>query len=668
MRVKNYLILGLLTLGTMFVSCSDDDNTTEKNDEDEWTDGTGTTGDGDGTVTQQSTVVTTAKDFAVKSASTYDVAPLTYGLDYVVNVPLQSSASYQATDVAVYGKKMYVAFGEKGTGVSGGIAYVADYSAAQTTVNYLTNTNFEITSLAFSTDGNYLYAGGAAENYNENAAVLFVFDASKGASSPIGQFELTSRVVKDIEVGENGKVYVVTGDDGVVLVLDITVSGGVASIADTSSDALRDARSIAWDGTNLYALSANYFTTYAGGDLKNETATAVKMDLGSETATAGAQRIMGFYGTTPILAMGVSGIQDAYGNVIAERYISSSVNTSGSNYVDHEYAVNAVTSNGDYLFAAEGASGVVIRKVGQDITLQGALSLSGSANNIKTTTQGDYVFVAAGEDGVRVLKTTAPSAAIEAIAYDKTTGVSTFNNTYSGYFSSINNANVAAATAWNGGYLHVGGVITANAAFTIAAQSQITNLEVNANTTTINTTELSLLNNVKVNEGATLAINKDAQLGSKQVAEGGEIIFSVEGANLTVAEGVKATIFNAENAGTVSAVLKKNESTTTQSVITIAKNATLTINSATDLYASTLVLEAGAKLVVNGNFNWTLAPTIKVNGAGASIVVDGNLAKGSSTLINVAAGVTDFKVTATSESGNEPYVEGGMTDWDQVKK
>ncbi|MFV0365271.1 MAG: hypothetical protein ACK5JS_02060 [Mangrovibacterium sp.] len=683
MKIRNYLVLALFAFSTALVSCNNDDDNTNDNKDDEWTEGNGTTEDGDGTLDQESAIVVSANDFAAKSESTFNVAPLTYGLNYVVKVPLQESTSYQATDVAVYGKKMYVAFGEKDEGVSGGIAYVPDYSASETAVNYLTNDEYEITSLAFSNDGEYLYAGGAAKDYNEHAAILFVFDVSKGAASPISKLELNSRVVKDIVVGKNDEVYVATGDDGGVLKLDVTVADGAADIVVSSSDALRDARSIGTsligqNATDLFALSASSFTTYAEGNLDNETANAVKMDEGSETETAGAQRIMGFYGATPILAMGVSGIQDASGDVLANRYISSSVNTSGDNYADYEYAVNAVTSSGHYLVAAEGASGVVIRKVGSipsstvstltanDITLQGALNLSGSANNVKITDQGDYVFVAAGEDGVRVLETIPPSPAIEKIVYDKETGTSTFDATYDGYFSSINNVNVADASAWNGGYLHVGGLITANADFTLAAESKITNLTVNKGTTAINTTDLTLLNNVKVNEGGTLAINKDAYLGSNLVAEGGEIIFSVEGANLTVAEGVTATIFNAENVGTASASLSQNETTKTPSTITIGKNATFTINSVTDLYKSTLVLEEGAKLVVKGDFNWISAPTINVNGAGASIVVSGNVDTRASALINVAAGVTDFKVTAASESGNEPIVEGGMNDWDDV--
>ncbi|MFV0555354.1 MAG: hypothetical protein ACK5LR_11730 [Mangrovibacterium sp.] len=672
--MKNYLVLGLLVASTAFVACNNDDDDDTKTG-DGWKDDSGNSEDGDGTANQQSAIVTTAKDFVVKAGETYDVAPLTFGLNNTINIPLKEGADYQAADVAVNGNKVYVAFNKKGSDVSGGVAYVSDYTQTGT-VNYLTNTSYEINTVALSSDGKYLYAGGAAASYDEHAAIFFVFDVTNGLGNPIGQLELPSHVVKDIEVvtvDGSDRVFVATGATGYVVELNIVATSGKADITTIKTDGVADLRSLGWNGTNLYAVSGTQCVTYAGADLASKSSKAITMDAGSETATAGAQRVMGFVnGTTPTLAMGVSGIANSSGEIQAERYISSSVNTSGEGYTDSEYAVNALTTSGSYLIAAEGASGVVIRKIGSSllsIKLQGALDLAGSANNVKATTAGDYIFVAAGSDGVKVLKTMATDSSVEGIAFDDATGVSTLKGTYNGYYSSIYNAKVTGTSTWNSGYFHIGGTLTAAADFSLAAESKVNNLTVTAGTTTINAEALTQTNNVVVT-GGELVVKQNAAFitNASQLTANPELSLTVEGAALTIADGVSATFFAEGNVstGTKATFNYAEAGDGTAATITVGANSTLTINNTLDLSKSTLVLKAGAKLVVNGAFNWLYSPTIDVQGAGASIEIKGNLAKGTGASVNVASGVNDFKITAASESGYDPYVTGGMTLWSKV--
>ncbi|MFI2743420.1 hypothetical protein ACG2LH_11820, partial [Zhouia sp. PK063] len=383
---------------------------------------------------------------------------------------------------------------------------------------------------------------------------------------------LPGYVATDIAYGDDN-YYAVTGDNGVLAKLNKTTHTVEASID------LADLRAVGVDGSKVVILSGTNGLKIYNKDL------TLSSSISTPTDVADAKRTIDFYNDYVLVAQGANGLGiynmgtgSEFENVAIPAYDGDDEDIDPSDIV-----TNAVSTNGDKVFVANGGAGIAVYNFDTPTTLNflGSTSFKGtdrtSSNFIKS--KNNYVFVASGRGGLKILKMNETSD-------DDTSGDATCNGTYDAYTgpsyvtfnvnsndnqsysgsAALSNMNISATLNWCGSVFTTGHVnVNSNGTFNMYGSIQITQqLNVNnimniygsaqvGDQLNINTNgELYIKGNLT--QGDINAKNKKVFVNGKLIIDGDVIFYG----DLTINSGGSIVFANSSSTLKVYGKVKNN--------------------------------------------------------------------------------------------------------------
>lgn len=336
-----------------------------------------------------------------------------------LNPPLVNGASVQASDVAVNGTKVYVAYNTAGN-VQAGAIDVIDI------------TNPYVLSLAsqalyptmdihkvFVNSGKLYAAGATSANGGGGNLQKITLDASGKLTSTVSSVFLRSAADANVPayagtsvIASGNNVYALSGNNGGLTILN------ASDLSTRSFTALPEARDITLNGagSSLFAVVGKTSGAEAGIKQFDLTGTAVpagnltlpnaQIDEGKSTILTG--------NTVHIATAGFGGARLIC--IGSGTTLGTAVNPTVSGLTSAEQTANAATFGAGYMFVANGEAGVSIYSVNTPlvplgcnlvtITYLGRFSLGtdASVNNVFFT--NGYLVAATGEKGFKIIKVT----------------------------------------------------------------------------------------------------------------------------------------------------------------------------------------------------------------------------------------------------------------------
>ncbi|CAM4012008.1 hypothetical protein FLAN108750_05055 [Flavobacterium antarcticum] len=308
--------------------------------------------------------------------------------------PSYQGVQLTASHVDVKDNLVYVSYNKQGDEYLGGID-VIDVSEPNNPVLIVSAIlpNIDITSVQY--DGGKLYIAGAADPdfTNEVSTPAFVAKMTLNGGLLTNDYALTSLpsyVTTGLTV-TSANYYAVTGSTGVVAKLNKNTNQieTTIDVADLRAIGAIDNKIVVLSGTN-------------GVKVLNASTLSVLSSFLTSNDVAGAKRTIDFQGTNVLVAEGFNGLK-VYNTTSGSLVQSLAVPTDIEGVNPDDLVTNAVSVQGDFVYAANGAAGVTVYKKTQNLLVEmGSIDLDGSANYVKSV--GDYIFVATGTGGLKIIK------------------------------------------------------------------------------------------------------------------------------------------------------------------------------------------------------------------------------------------------------------------------
>ena len=308
--------------------------------------------------------------------------------------PSYQGTQLTASHVDVKDNFVYVSYNKQGEQYLGGID-VIDVSQPNNPVLVISAIlpNIDITSVQY--DGGKLYIAGAADpSYiNVVSTPAFVAKMTLNGGLLTNDYALTSLpsyVTTGLAV-TSSNYYAVTGSTGVVAKLNKNTNQieTTIDVADLRAIGAIDNKIVVLSGTN-------------GVKVLNASTLGVLSSFSTSNDVAGAKRTIDFQGTNVLVAEGLNGLK-VYNTASGSLVQTLAVPTDIEGVAPGDLVTNAVSVQGDFVYAANGAAGVTVYKKMQNLLVEmGSIDLDGSANYVKSV--GDYIFVATGTGGLKIIK------------------------------------------------------------------------------------------------------------------------------------------------------------------------------------------------------------------------------------------------------------------------
>lgn len=312
-----------------------------------------------------------------------------------VNPPTYNGSTLTATHVDVKDNYVYVSYNTQGNVYLGGIDVidVSQPNNPQLIVQAILP-NTDISTVIY--DNGQLYIAGAAN-----------IDANPGLTSPAfvakmplqsglltnnySAVSLASNVATGLAVAST-KYYGVSGNNGVVAKIDKTTNTVETTIN------VADLRALGKIDNKIVVLSGNQ-----GVKVYNADNLSLQSSFSTSADVLDSKRTIDFQGANLLVSEGYQGLKVynlASGSLVQTLALPTSL---PANIDVADVVTNAVSVNGDFVYAANGAAGVyVYKKVSNSLNLLGSIQLGGSSNYVKSV--GDYIFVATGTGGLKIIK------------------------------------------------------------------------------------------------------------------------------------------------------------------------------------------------------------------------------------------------------------------------
>ncbi len=338
------------------------------------------------------------KPLAVDGSAPAGDYPLT--LIATVNPPsFPGEPPLTASHAFLDGSYVYVGYNRAGDVYQGAIDVVdiSDPNVPQVR-SRLSYSNADINSIAYS--GGYIYAVGAINAETSDLADFNSFIARIPVSSGVLE---TDGISYGFQPGYNATDVVAEGDR---VVVSSGKQGAVAaySIPDLSISEeffADDARSITAYREGYAVLDGGSGVRILGADLSETGLIPITSDLGAtskKTLDTWEDRIL-----VPEGALGTGIYEGSSGALL--QYVGIPGIPPG--LPGDEAVTNAVASNDDLLFMANGGAGLALADLlASNVTTAGSINMDGSVNYV--TSDGDYAFVASGADGLQIIKLNRP--------------------------------------------------------------------------------------------------------------------------------------------------------------------------------------------------------------------------------------------------------------------
>ena len=310
-----------------------------------------------------------------------------------VNPPVYEGKTLTATHVDVKDNYIYVSYNTAGETYLGAIDVIdiTEPNNPKLVVQAILP-NTDISTVVYD-NGNLYIAGATSVDANKNietpAFVARMPLKSGLLTTDYTNIPLLSYVGTGVAVAPN-EYFSVSGNNGVLAKIDKTTNTIKATIP------IADLRALGYINNKVVVLSGT-----EGVKIYNADTMSLISSFKTGTDVAEAKRTIDFQGDNILVAQGYSGltVYNATGGLVQNLALPTSI--SGVNSAD--IVTNAVSVNGDYAYAANGAAGIAVyQKQTLNLVSLGSISLGGSANYVKSV--GDYIFVANGSGGLKIVK------------------------------------------------------------------------------------------------------------------------------------------------------------------------------------------------------------------------------------------------------------------------
>lgn len=422
------------------------------------------------------------------------------------NSPIFKDNILQATHVDINGDYAYVSYNTAGPTYLGGvdIISIADPFKPKITSQILFE-NADISAVEFR-DG-VLYMAMAMDVDQSNASE----PANLGSVSVInGQFasdfryvSLPGFVATDVSTNDN-LIAVVSGNNGVLAIFD-------KNLQKLNELPQVDLRSISMENDRIAILSGI-------GEVKilNTNSLSESSSIQLNPDESGAKRTIDINTDRVFVSEGKNGAgiyQLTNGNLIQKLPIPIKPN----DVAPGEIVTNAVTVDNGLLLMANGAAGVSLTNVNNEIEDFGILDLDGSSNFVRY--EDDFVFVASGSGGLQILKIDRPETNPVASSCE---GLETYkgnsnlnvnsneNKSYSGS-AQFKNVNIGGNFLFCGSLaieqnlnINSNGLMEVNGSFAFGQYRKNTSLNINSNSILRLSGSTVIYGDLRLNSGAKL--------------------------------------------------------------------------------------------------------------------------------------------------------------------
>lgn len=315
-----------------------------------------------------------------------------------VNPPEIDGVSLRATHVAIHNNYAYVSYNVEGAVYKGAID-VIDISDPNNPLlaGQALFPNTDINSVIYNNGD--LYIAGANPSLNAastDPALLFKIGLVQNLpmSNNLILMDMPGFSGVDVTVQGNN-VYGASGDNGVVA--KYNQNGNLQN-----SISVTDLRALGVNNNKLVALSGS-----SGVHVYNANNFSSSLNFSTLQDVPQAKRTITFYNDYLLAAEGMDGvgIYDLNSGNQLNTLALPNISDLPPSIDPSEVVTNSVSTLQDHIFVAQGAAGVSLFEVGNDLTDIndiGLLDLEGSANYVKA--EGYYLFVANGAGGFKILK------------------------------------------------------------------------------------------------------------------------------------------------------------------------------------------------------------------------------------------------------------------------
>ncbi|MDR5591237.1 hypothetical protein [Christiangramia sp. SM2212] len=401
---RKLLALGLFS-AFFITSCQKDDATTSEN------------------VAQQSDFITntTASELAgainlsergvigvARVNTTREAEPAwIFGIEQIAQLepPKLNGETLRATHVDVKGDFAYVSYNKEGAIYLGAIDIV-DVSDKYNPVlvSRMKSNIADINSLYIDSNDNIVFTGASINGEGPNHTLLGYVSTQNGQFSTDFKLDYGLAGHTGVHVLDlNGKTILISGNSGIVG--SYKLSGSESAFDPQAEVGLGDLRSAAYNNDQLAVLSGD--DGLLNFSLEEEF--IENSAIGTAPLTAESKRTIAWYGNNILVSEGIDGA-GIYNFEAGEKTTSLPLNVhpEASTVSAEDKVTNAVSTDGNFIYMANGGAGLDIIKLNEALNpvAEGIAEIEGSANFVQA--KGEYIYLASGS-GLKILKIIAAS-------------------------------------------------------------------------------------------------------------------------------------------------------------------------------------------------------------------------------------------------------------------
>ncbi|WP_026933021.1 hypothetical protein [Christiangramia echinicola] len=334
-----------------------------------------------------------------------------FGIEQIASLesPILNGEALRATHVDVKGNYAYVSYNKEGSNYLGAIDIV-DVSDKYNPVlvSRMKSDIADINSLYIDNNDNIIFTGASINGEGPNHTLLGYVSTQNGNFS--SDFNLdyglaghTGVHVLDFE----GRTILISGNSGIVGSFTLP---GTNSVFDPQAEInLGDLRSAACNNDKLAVLSGE--EGLLDFSLNNEF--IENNSIETSALTPESKRTIAWYGKNILVSEGTDGA-GIYNFESSTKAMSLPlrVHPDASSVSAENKVTNAVSTDGNFIYMANGGAGLDILKLNNELVpvAEGIAEIDGSANFVQA--KGEYIYLASGS-GLKILKIIAPETDIE---------------------------------------------------------------------------------------------------------------------------------------------------------------------------------------------------------------------------------------------------------------
>jgi len=489
-----------------------------------------------------------------------------FGIEEIASLepPVIDATVLRATHLDVKGDFAYVSYNKEGAKYLGAIDIldISDKYNAKL-ISRLTSNIMDINSLFVDNNGYLVFTGASAKDNRgaDNHSLIgyiklvngdFAHDLSNETddvrTSPISNLDYGNSGNAGVHIlNFNGEAIAVSGDAGAIT--KFSYPGTLTAFDGKASEEIGDLRYAALNNNTLAVLSGSEglmnFNVNENFTLSSKISTA--------PLTAESKRTIAWYGDNILVSEGIDGAGIYNFNAGARlTRLSLKMHPDASEINTEDKVTNAVSTDGNFIYMANGGAGLDILKLDEDLNpiAEGIAEINGSANFVQA--KGEYIYVASGS-GLKILKIVAPEINMDTGAFMACSDFEIYKGgknltipsnsaaSYSGLMN-LKHLNVNGTLDFcgemlveKGANLSSASILNMSGNFKLGNNKSSDNLVINANSTFKIDGVMEIHGDLQINSGGILEfIGDDSKIfvsGEVKINSGGKVIGDFEDLN-----------------------------------------------------------------------------------------------------------------------------------------